>query len=63
MKKMNKKILVPVISAIVIVVVVGILLIPNTEENTPETLSISYAESNKELQSLLKRMRHLSEML
>ncbi len=53
MKKMNKKILVPVISAIVIVVVVGILLIPNTEENTPEKLSISYAETNKELQSLL----------
>ncbi len=53
MKKMNKKVLIPVISGIIIVVIVGILLIPATEETTSETLSISYAETNKELQSLL----------
>ncbi len=50
---MNKKVLVPVISAIVIVIIVGIFMMPAPEEAEPETLSISYTETNKDLQSLL----------
>ena len=50
---MNKKILIPVISAIVIVIIVGIFMMPAPEEAEPETLSISYTETNKDLQSLL----------
>ncbi len=50
---MKKKILVPVISAIAMVIVVGIFLIPSPEESEPETLSLSYTETNKEIQSLL----------
>ncbi len=50
---MKKKILVPVISAIAIVIIVGIFLIPSPEESEPETLSLSYTETNKEIQSLL----------
>jgi hypothetical protein len=50
---MQKKILVPVISVIVIVTIVGILMIPPSEESEPETLSLSYTETNKEIQSLL----------
>jgi hypothetical protein len=58
MKKMNKKILIPVISAIAIIAIIVAFMIP-TEETTPETLSISYAESNKEIQSLLE-MQNIS---
>ena len=50
---MNKKVLIPVISAIVIVIIVGIFMMPAPEEAEPETLSISYTETNKDLQSLL----------
>ncbi len=50
---MKKKILVPVISAIAIVIIVGIFLIPAPEEAKPETLSLSYTETNKEIQFLL----------
>ncbi len=50
---MNKKVLIPVISAIVIVIIVGIFMMPAPEEAEHETLSISYTETNKDLQSLL----------
>ncbi len=50
---MNKKILVPVISGLVIVIIFGIFMIPTSEEAETETLSISYTETNKEIQSLL----------
>ena len=50
---MKKKILVPVISAIAIAIIVGIFLILSPEESEPETLSLSYTETNKEIQSLL----------
>jgi len=50
---MKKKILVPVISAIAIVIIVGIFLFPTSEKAESETLSLSYTETNKEIQSLL----------
>jgi len=50
---MKKKILVPVISAIAIVIIVGIFLFPTSEKAGSETLSLSYTETNKEIQSLL----------
>jgi hypothetical protein len=50
---MNKKILVPIISGIAIVIIAGIFMIPPSEEAEPKTLSISYTETNKEIQSLL----------
>ena len=50
---MKKKILVPVISAIAIVIIVGIFLFPTSEKDESETLSLSYTETNKEIQSLL----------
>ena len=53
MKKMNKKILIPVISGITIIAIIAAFMIP-TEETKPETLSISYIESNKEIKSLLE---------
>jgi len=50
---MNKKVLIPVISGISITIVIAVLMIPTTEEAESETLSISYTETNKELQSVL----------
>jgi hypothetical protein len=49
---MNKKILIPLISGITIVTIFAVFLIP-TEMTNNETLSISYTETNKEIQSLL----------
>jgi hypothetical protein len=49
---MNKKILIPLISGITIVTIFAVFLIP-TEKTNNETLSISYTETNKEIQSLL----------
>lgn len=49
---MNKKILIPLISGITIVAIFAVFLIP-TEKANNETLSISYTETNKEIQSLL----------
>ena len=49
---MNKKILIPLISGITIVANFAVFLIP-TEKTNNETLSISYTETNKEIQSLL----------
>jgi hypothetical protein len=49
---MNKKILIPLISGITIVAILAVFLIP-TEKTNNETLSISYTETNKEIQSLL----------
>ena len=49
---MNKKILIPLISGITIVAIFAVFLIP-TEKTNNETLSISYTETNKEIQSLL----------
>jgi len=50
---MNKKILIPVISGIVITIVIAVFMIPTPEEVESETLSISYTKTNKELQSIL----------
>jgi len=50
---MNKKVLIPVISGIVITIIIAVFLIPTSEEAESETLSISYTETNKELQSIL----------
>jgi hypothetical protein len=50
---MNKKILIPVISGVAITIIVTALMIPTPEEVESETLSISYTETNKELQSIL----------
>lgn len=55
---MNKKTLIPIfagIVAIVIVIIVGVtvLNVPQNNEHLPEPLSISYVETNKELQSSL----------
>jgi hypothetical protein len=49
---MNKKILIPLISGITLVAIFAVFLIP-TEKTNNETLSISYTETNKEIQSLL----------
>ena len=48
---MNKKVLIPVISGIAIII--AVFMIPTTEETDSETLSISYTETNKEIQSIL----------
>jgi inorganic pyrophosphatase len=53
MKKMNKLFLIPVISGIVIVAIIAALMIPSEEETDSKVLSISYVETNKEIQSLL----------
>ena len=50
---MNKKFLIPVISLVVIVVIVGIFMIPVTEDKQSETLSVSYNDANKYLKSEL----------
>jgi hypothetical protein len=54
---MNKKILVPVISGVALAIIVVALLIPTTntppEKSESETVSISYIETNKEIQSQL----------
>ena len=50
---MNKKVLIPVISGIVITIIIAVFMIPASEEAESETLSISYTETNKELQSIL----------
>jgi hypothetical protein len=50
---MNKKILIPLISGIAIVTFIAVFLFPISEETKTETLSISYTETNKEIQSLL----------
>ena len=50
---MNKKVLIPVISGIVITIIIAVFMIPTSEEAESETLSISYTETNKELQSIL----------
>jgi len=50
---MNKKVLIPVISGIAIALIITVLMIPTPEEVESETLSISYTETNKELQSIL----------
>jgi len=52
-KKMNKKVLIPVISGIAITIVIAVFMIPTPEEAESETLSISYTKTNKELQSIL----------
>jgi hypothetical protein len=54
MKKMNKNFLIPVISGIVIIVIIAGFMMPTSEESKPETLSISYIETNKDIQSLLE---------
>ena len=53
MKKMNKLFLIPVISGIIIVAIIVALVIPSEKETDSEILSISYVETNKEIQSLL----------
>jgi len=50
---MNKKVLIPVISGIVITIIIAVFMIPTSEEPESETLSISYTGTNKELQSIL----------
>ena len=50
---MNKKILIPAISLIVIVVLAGIFMISPSEEKESEILSISYTDTNKNLQNEL----------
>jgi len=50
---MNKKVLIPVISGIAITIIITVFMIPTTDEAESETLSISYTETNKELQSIL----------
>jgi len=50
---MNKKVLIPVISGIVITIIIVVFMIPTSEVAESETLSISYTETNKELQSIL----------
>jgi len=50
---MNKKVLIPVISGIVITIIIAAFMIPTSEVAESETLSISYTETNKELQSIL----------
>ena len=50
---MNKKVLIPVISGIVITIIIAVFMIPTSEVAESETLSISYTETNKELQSIL----------
>ena len=50
---MNKLFLIPVISGIVIVIIIAALVIPSEKETDSEILSISYVETNKEIQSLL----------
>ena len=59
MQKMNKKILILIISGIAIAAIIAVFMIPTSEESKPETLSISYYESNKEIQSLLE-MQNIS---
>ena len=54
MKKMNKKIILPVISGITIFVIIAVFMIPTSEEINPETLSISYIDTNKDIQSQLE---------
>jgi len=53
MPKMNKKILITVISLIGIAIIVGVFLIPKAEEKESETLSVSYTQTNKDLKSEL----------
>ncbi len=58
MKKMNKIILISIISGIVIIAIIAGLLIPtfvNTSSEKPdsEILSVSYVETNKDIQSQL----------
>ena len=53
MKKMNKLFLIPVISGIILVIIIAALVIPSEKETDSEILSISYVETNKEIQSLL----------
>jgi len=50
---MNKKVLIPVISGVLITIIIAVFMIPTPEEVESETLSISYTETNKELQSIL----------
>ena len=47
---MNKKISIPVVSVVAVIVIAGIFMIPPTEEGDSETLSISYTDTNKDLQ-------------
>jgi hypothetical protein len=58
MEKMNKIFLIPVISGIVIVGIIAVFMIPmsinsTSEKSDSEILSISYIETNKEIQSQL----------
>lgn len=50
---MNRKILFPTIAGIAVAVIVGIIMIPSSEGPESETLSVSYTDTNKNLQSLL----------
>ncbi|MEJ2259946.1 MAG: hypothetical protein P8X78_05505, partial [Nitrosopumilaceae archaeon] len=50
---MNKKALIPVGIGIVAIMISASLMIPQKDEVRPESLSISYVDTNKELQSVL----------
>lgn len=50
---MNKKILIPVISGIAIVIIVAAFMIPTPNDSETGTLSVSYTDTNKELQAIL----------
>ncbi len=50
---MKQKVLIPIISGIVITIIIAAFMIPTSEVAESETLSISYTETNKELQSIL----------
>lgn len=50
---MNKKILVSVIPLVVLVLIVGIFMIPVTEDKQSETLSVSYDDANQYFKSKL----------
>jgi hypothetical protein len=50
---MNKKALIPVGIGIVAIMISASLMIPQKDEVRPESLSISYVDTNKELQSAL----------
>ena len=50
---MNKIIIAPIIVGVVIAIISSVLLIPNPDDTSSETLSVSYTDTNKELQLIL----------
>ncbi len=50
---MNKKALIPVGIGVVVIIIAVILMVPQNKQVEPTALSISYVDTNKELQSIL----------